>query len=87
MGLNEDEKCTYLHHFSVVYLCLFQLGLQFHEFFLHLTNLQKKTFKMVYIKKWKMAEVNVLVKLLVSIPETQQMLAYPDRWYTSFLLS
>lgn len=42
---------------------------------------------MVYIKKGKIAKVNILVKLLVSIPVTQQMPAYPDRWYTSFLLS
>lgn len=50
LRLNEDVTFIHLHHFGVVYLCLFQFGLQVDKFLLHLTNLQRNIVKMSYIK-------------------------------------
>lgn len=41
--------CIDLHHVGVLYLCLFQFGLQVHKLLLHLTNLQRNIIEMISV--------------------------------------
>jgi len=75
----------HLHHFIVVYLCLFKFGLEVYQFLFHLSNLQRDIVRISCNCKKK--HKTSLVKMSLHLPEIRRRLVYPDHWCTSVLTS